>query len=182
MISRVVAVGGPPGSGKSTAGRGVAAALGLTYRSAGDVFRAEARRFGLDLEAFGHYAEIHPEVDRTLDARMQELATPGTLLDGRVQGELCRRRSVPVYEILVTADESERVRRVAARDGQSVEEAARRLRDREASERTRYYDLYGLRLDEVRADVTVDSTRVPAAEVVRTIVEFLTAREAGRRP
>jgi predicted cytidylate kinase len=182
VISRVVAIGGPPGSGKSTAGRAVAATLGLTYRSAGEVFRAEARRHAMDLEAFGHYAEAHPEVDRSLDDRMQALARPGALLDGRVQGELCRRAGTPVYEILVSADEAERIRRIAARDRQSIEDAARRVRDREASERTRYQQLYGIRLDALRVDLTVDATRSPPPEVERTIVEFLKAREPGRLP
>ncbi|HTT14280.1 MAG TPA: cytidylate kinase family protein [Thermoplasmata archaeon] len=182
MISRVVVLSGPPGSGKSTAGHRVAAALGLEFRSAGALFRAEAQRHGLDLEAFGHFAEAHPEIDRALDDAMQALARPGFVLDGRVQGALCRRRGVPVYEVLVTADEDARVRRVAHRDGQSVDEARRRIADREASERARYRRFYGIDLDRPGADLTVDSTRSPPEEVTRTIVDFLTAREAGRTP
>ncbi|EQD35681.1 cytidylate kinase, partial [mine drainage metagenome] len=57
MIDVVVCIGGPPGSGKSTAGRKIAERLGLEYRSAGDIFRAEASQHGLDLEAFGRYAD-----------------------------------------------------------------------------------------------------------------------------
>ncbi|HYB77228.1 MAG TPA: AAA family ATPase, partial [Thermoplasmata archaeon] len=91
MIRAVLTVGGPPGGGKSTAGRLVAKSLGLEFRSAGDLFRAEARRRDMDLATFGRYAAAHPEVDRELDRTMQALATPGRLLDGRVQGPLCRR-------------------------------------------------------------------------------------------
>ncbi|MGA8543592.1 MAG: AAA family ATPase, partial [Thermoplasmata archaeon] len=117
MIGWVVAIGGPPGSGKSTAGRLVAHRLGLTYLSAGDRFRAEAARRSMDLEAFGRYAENHPEVDRDLDREMQEVARPGTVLDGRIQGILCRRNGTPVRYVVVTATEAERARRVAGRDG-----------------------------------------------------------------
>jgi predicted cytidylate kinase len=177
VISRVVAVGGPPGSGKSTAGRGVATALGLTYRSAGEAFRAEAQRHHLDLEAFGHYAEAHPEVDRSLDDAMQQLAHPGAVLDGRVQGALCRQRGTPVYEILITADEPERIRRVARRDRQTPEDAARRVADREASEHARYRALYGIDLAHPTPDLSVDSTTTPAEAVVAAIVGFLRARE-----
>ncbi|MGB6501651.1 MAG: AAA family ATPase, partial [Thermoplasmata archaeon] len=77
MIHRVVTLGGPPGSGKSTAGRLVAAELGLQLRSAGEMFRAEAVSQGMSLAVFGRYAEAHPEVDRELDRRMQALAAPG---------------------------------------------------------------------------------------------------------
>jgi CMP/dCMP kinase len=173
VIGRVVAVGGPPGSGKSTAGRRVAEELGLRYCSAGDVFRAEARALGLDVEAYNRYAERHPEVDEKLDTSMQALARPGVLLDGRVQAALCLRNGRPVYSIVVTAAEEERVRRVALRDGQSLEEAHRRIREREASERERYRRLYALDLDSEPADLRVDSTSVPPEEVARTIVEFL---------
>ncbi|EQD63106.1 cytidylate kinase, partial [mine drainage metagenome] len=144
VIGRVVAIGGPPGSGKSTAGRTVAGALGLDYRSVGDAFRAEARARGMDVEAFGRFAEAHPEVDRELDSAMQRLARPGVVLDGRIQAALCRRRGTPVYSIVVTADEAERARRVALRDGQPLEESLRRIRERAESERGRYRRFYDL--------------------------------------
>lgn len=179
MIGAVVTVGGPPGSGKSTAGRLVAAALGLEFLSVGELFRAEARRHGMDLEAFGHYASLHPEVDRDLDARMQTLARPGRLLEGRVQGALCRRAGVAVYDISVTAAEEIRVRRVAERDGQRVEEARGKLREREASERERYRRFYGIELDREPADLVVDSGSRTPSEVADAILSFVRQREAA---
>jgi len=171
----VVAIGGPPGSGKSTAGRLVAERLGLEYRSAGEQFRAEAARRGMDVEEFGRYAEAHPEIDRDLDRAMQAIARPGRLLDGRIQGVLCRRNGIPVRYVVVTADEPERVRRVAVRDGQSVAEATERTRAREASERERYRNFYAIDLDREAADLTVDSTHRPPPDVAAEIVSFLTA-------
>ncbi len=179
MIDRVVAIGGPPGSGKSTAGRLVATTLGLEYLSAGDVFRAEAKSRGLGLEAFGRYAEAHLEVDRELDTTMQSLALPGRLLDGRIQAALCRRGGRPVYAIVVTAAEEERAQRVAQRDGQSLAEALRQIRERTDSERKRYLRIYDLDPESEPADLTVDSTRVPAAQVADRIFQFLRARPRG---
>jgi CMP/dCMP kinase len=179
VIGRVVALGGPPGSGKSTAGRLAAQALGLEYRSAGEIFRAEAAKRGWDLEAFGRYAEAHPEVDREIDRAMQALARPGRLLDGRIQGILCRRNGIPVAYVVVTAELEERVRRVARRDGEPLAEAARHVRDREESERTRYRKYYGIDLDREPADLTVDSTHRPADAVAQAIVEFVRAPTTG---
>ena len=177
MIRAVVTIGGPPGSGKSTAGRLVAARLGLEYRSAGEVFRAEGRRRGLSVEEFNRFAEAHPEVDRELDRAMQSLATPGHLIEGRIQGALCRRAGVPVHCILVTASEEERVRRLAARDGQTLAEARDRLRAREAMEQRRYLRDYGIDLAHETGDLSVDSTRVDPDGVAGSIVDFLRARE-----
>ncbi len=133
----------------------------------------------MDLEAFGHFAESHPEVDRKLDETMQALARPGVLLDGRVQAALCRGRGLPVYSIVVTADEAERARRVAARDGQSVEEALRRIRDRTESERARYMRFYGVDPEAERPDLLVDSTDLSPAAVATAITEFLLSRPGG---
>jgi CMP/dCMP kinase len=179
VIRSVVALGGPPGSGKSTAGRRVADELGLTYRSAGEVFREQARQRGLSLEAFGRYAEEHPEVDRELDRAMEAFARPGVILEGRVQGALCRRRGQPVLSLAVTASLEERARRVAHRDGGSVEQARSAIVLREASERQRYLAAYGIDLDREPVDLEVDSTRLPPAEVAHVLVEFLRTHGAG---
>jgi predicted cytidylate kinase len=179
VISRVVTVGGPPGSGKSTACRRVAEVLGLTYTSAGQLFRAEARQRGLDLEAFGRYAEAHPEVDRTLDERVQALARPGALIEGRIQGALCRRHATPVHDVLVTATLDVRVQRVAQRDHQSLEDARSAIVQREASERHRYRRFYDLDIDTEPSDLTVDTTDLPPDDVAERIVEFLRGRDAG---
>lgn len=182
MIGAVVTVGGPPGSGKSTAGRLVAEALGLEFVSAGEFFRAEARRHDMDLLSFSRFAAAHPEVDRDLDKKMQELARPGRLLEARIQGALCRRAGVPVHDILVTAREEVRVRRVAQRDGETVEKARTEVREREASERDRYLRYYGIDLVREPSDLVVDSSDLPAVGVADAILRFVTEREGRGRP
>lgn len=179
MIHAVVTVGGPPGSGKSTAGRLVADALGLELHSAGEMFRGEAQRRGMDLAAYGRYATAHPEVDRDLDRKMQALAKPGCLLEGRVQGALCRRAGTPVYDIVVTAREDVRVRRVAERDGEPIEVARAQVREREAVERDRYRRFYGIDLETERPDLAVDSSDRTPREVTDTIVAYVRQREAA---
>lgn len=181
MTEPVVTVSGPPGSGKSTAARKVAERRGLEYVSAGDRFRAEAARRGLDLGAFSRLAERDPTIDRSLDESMAGLARPGRLLDGRIQGALLRRRNALVRDILITAREDVRVRRLAERDHQTVEEARRLTREREASERDRYLRYYRIDVDREPADLTVDTSDRSIDEVVQIVVAFLgTAQEARR--
>ncbi len=179
MIRRVVTLGGPPGGGKSTAGRRVAETLGLTYRSAGEVFRAEGQRRGLDVEAFGHYAEQHPEVDVDLDRAMQAFWRPGFLLDSRIQGPLCRRAQVPVHDLVVTASLDVRAGRVAARDGQGPAEARRRIEDREASERLRYRRQYDIDLATEVPDLVVDSSQLAPDAVVAEILDYLRTHDGA---
>jgi cytidylate kinase len=169
----VLTIGGPPGSGKSTAGRALASRLHLEFVSAGELFRAEAKRRGLTLAGLGALAEQDPTIDLGLDAEMVRLAAPTRLLDGRLTGPLLRRRGLPNRYVVVTAEERTRWERLAARDGGSVEEVGRQTREREASERARYLRYYGIDLDRETPDLTVDSTHTPPADVVRAIAAFL---------
>jgi cytidylate kinase len=169
----VVTIGGPPGSGKSTAGRQVAGLRGLEFVSAGELFREEARRRGLTLSGLSELAEREEAIDRTLDDEMVRRAHPGRLLDGRLTGPLLRRRGVPNRYIVVTAEERVRWVRLAGRDGGSVDDVGRDTRAREASERSRYLRYYGIDLDAETPDLTVDSTHATPAEVTGQILGFL---------
>ncbi len=173
MNRPLVVVGGPPGSGKTTAARRVAERLGLEYFSAGEIFRSEATRRGMDLGEFSRYAEEHPEVDRTLDDHVLSLARPGRLLEGRITGPLCRRKSLPLVYFVVTAREEVRAHRLAGRDGIPFAAAHRAMLRREASERDRYRRYYGIDLEREPADLTIDSSERTPDEVVETMVAFL---------
>jgi predicted cytidylate kinase len=169
----LVTIGGPPGSGKSTAGRAVAAKLHLEFVSAGELFRAEARRRGISLAELGALAETDESIDRGLDDEMLRRAKPGRLLDGRVTGPLCRRRGIPAVYIVVTADPSVRFQRLVGRDGGELGEVQRATLAREESERRRYAMYYHIDLASERTDLTVDSTNGSPDDVVGAILDFL---------
>jgi cytidylate kinase len=176
----LVTISGPPGSGKSTAGRHAARRLGFQFFSAGDLFRAEAARRGLTLEELGRYAEAHDEVDRALDDEMLRRAVPGRVLDGRLTGALCRRHGVVVEYVLVTAQPDLRAVRLAKRDGGSVEEARQRMLERESSERRRYQRIYGIDLDAEPADLAIDTSDLSEEGAADRLVRFVEGRRKLR--
>ena len=181
MNDPVVTLTGPPGSGKTTAGRLAAELLRLEFISAGEQFRAEAARRGVDLDALSTAAEADPSIDRTLDDRMVGLATPARFLEGRIIGALLRRRGAPTIYLEVTATEPVRVDRLAGRDGVSVDEARRRTRAREASESSRYRRYYGIDLAGEPADLRVDSSQLAPLEVAHRLVKFIRSRRGSAR-
>ena len=172
----LLALGGPPGSGKSTAAKGVADALRWTVHSAGDLFRAMAAERHMSLLEFSYFAQEHPEVDLDIDEKMAQLAEPGRVLEGRLVGEFLRRRGQPALWVDVTAREPVRAERIARRDQLTVAEALERTRARERSERERYSKLYGIDLDAVRPDLVVDSSDLGPVEVVDQILDFVRRR------
>jgi cytidylate kinase len=173
VSARVITIGGPPGSGKSTAGRTVAFELGLEFVSAGELFRSEARSRGISLLELSALAEKDPSIDRALDDEMVRRAEPHRLLDGRITGPLLRRRGVPTQYVVVTAEDRVRWDRLVGRDGGSVGDVEAQTRARETSERDRYHRYYGIDLTKESPDLLVDSSKLSPGEVARRIVEFV---------
>ena len=137
----VVAISGPPGSGKTTIARRLSESANLRYWSNGEYFRKMAAERGITFQEFHKYAESHPEVDKALDDRARKETEKGSVvLDGRLSGWITR--DLASLKVYLTAPLEVRLKRVMARDGISREEALGSLRQRERSNRQRYLKLY----------------------------------------
>ncbi len=178
----IIAVGGPPGSGKTTVAERFAQAHRYMLVSAGLRFRKMAQEAGLDLEAFGRKAERDPSIDRALDQSVLEeilrhdSVGRDVIVDGRIQAHLLRLRRVPCLKVFIDAPLDVRAQRVAGRERKSVEAAKEEISEREKSERSRYRSIYGIDLaDKGLYDLIVDSSnRTPDA-----IVTLVWARVEG---
>lgn len=171
MTGVTLSIGGPPGSGKSTLGRTLAKILDREYVSAGEIFRAEAARRKLSLADFGALAEKDERIDLALDNEMISRSGPRQLLEGRIIGELLARRRIPVFRILITADEATRAARILQRDGGDRTEVLARMRAREASESQRYLRYYGIDLARLECEVAIDATQLDPGQVVLRTLE-----------
>ena len=169
----IVAVGGPPGSGKTTAAEHFAKAHGYHLLSAGLKFREMARARGVDLEAFGRAAETDHEIDRTLDREVLEevlrldAAGRDVIVDGRIQAQLLEARRIPCLKILIEAPLEVRIERIAGREDKPAARVETEIREREASERARYRAIYGIDLDDTSSfDLIIDSSHASPDEIV----------------
>jgi len=172
----IVAVGGPPGSGKTTVAERFAQAHAYALVSAGFKFRQMAKARGMDLEAFGKIAEMDPEIDRSLDhAVLEEILRQDSLgrdviVDGRIQAHLLASRRVPCLKVLINAPLSVRAARVAGREKKDTKAAEREISARERSERIRYKALYGIDLADASVfDLVIDSSNKTPDQIVELV-------------
>jgi CMP/dCMP kinase len=161
MTLVTITVGGPPGSGTTTACRTLAPRLGIRWEHTGQIFRELAAERGMDLAAFGRWCEDHPEVDRQLDERQLAILGRGNvLLEGRLAGWVAAKHELPAFKVWLTAPVGVRARRVAEREG--TDPATTRL------------DLYGVDLgDYTIYDLVLDTKARSPEEVVLAIIAAL---------
>ncbi|RLF24214.1 MAG: cytidylate kinase [Thermoprotei archaeon] len=174
MKKLVIAVSGPPASGKSTIARFLAKEFGLRYVSAGNLFRRLAQELNISLEEFHRLAEKDKKYDLMVDQRTIEEAKKGdVVLDGHLTGWIARDHAD--LKIYLTAPLEERAKRLAIRDGKSIEESMREILRREESNRKRYLEFYGIDIRDLSAfDVIIDTSKFSVESVkriVKTIVE-----------
>ncbi len=175
----LITVSGPPGSGTTTASTRVARHLALELLPGGEVFRAMAAEQGMTLPAFGAYVVTHPEVDIELDSRLAARAAKGdVVIESRLAGWVARKSTAcSAVTAWVDCAPEVRARRVAGREGITVEQALAENTERQQVERDRYLALYGIDLADLSIyDLVLDSGVLTARRGGGAIVD------AARRP
>jgi cytidylate kinase len=168
----LITISGLPGAGTSTVARLVAGALGIERVDGGTVFRGMAAEHGLDVAEFSVVAEADPEIDLELDQRLANRAREGeVVLESRLAGWIATKEDLDATRVWVDAHPPERARRVAEREGVSVDAALDANEARERSERHRYLTYYGIDLDDRSVyDLVIDSTGIEPEAVAKSIV------------
>jgi cytidylate kinase len=168
----LITISGLPGAGTSTVARLVAEALGIERVDGGTVFRTMAAERGFDVGQFSSVAEEDPEFDLELDQRLANRVREGNVvLESRLAGWIVTNEGLPAIRAWIDADEEERARRVAAREGDDPVAALEANRAREASERRRYRTYYGIDLDDQTVyDLVIDSTGIDPEAIAESIV------------
>ncbi|WP_418282761.1 (d)CMP kinase [Halorubrum sp. DTA98] len=145
----LITVSGPPGSGKSTNAAGLAEALGLDHVSGGDIFREMAAERDMTPVEFNEHAEEDAAIDRDLDRRLYEIATTrdGLVLESRLAGWLAGDHADLRFWFDAPVDV--RAERIAEREEKPVGRAREETQRREASEKKRYREYYGIDIDDL---------------------------------
>ena len=171
-----ITISGPPGSGKTTACNNLSERLGLRCVVFGKIFREMAAERGLRLNEFGALAEKDPSIDKTIDARILEIARENEdiILESRLSAYMLSRNGIPAFKIYLRASPDVRMSRIGVREGQSAEEARKETLERQASEAKRYKMYYDIYIGDMSVyDLIVDTDDLDPEGVLDTILKAI---------
>lgn len=158
----IIAVSGLSGSGKNTFGKALAETLG--YRVVCPTFKDLAEKEGVSLLEFQKMAGENPEIDRKFDEHLKEEAAKGDCVVTTWLGPWMVDAD---FRIWISASGEVRARRLAEREGIGVEEAEEHIKKRDADNRKRYLELYGIDImDHSGFDLEISSEKYRPPEMV----------------
>jgi cytidylate kinase len=173
MKKVLITISGPAGSGKSHCASKLAELYGVPYHSAGSVFRKMAKEKGVSLEELSKMADKDPEIDMEIDRRTSELAkSGGIMLEGRLVFFFSSTSSYRI-SFYLTAPFEERVKRIAEREGISLNESEAMTLIREKGERQRYLLLYGLDVNDLSGYDFVINTSLWDKESIVALLKII---------
>lgn len=174
-----VSIAGNIGSGKSSVARRVVELTGWPLVSTGSLFRALATRRGLTVLELNQSAGADPTIDAEIDGHLQRLAATDqhAVIDSRLAWHFVP-QSFKVYLVVDPKVAVGRVHGAGRTDEryESVEKAAAEVQARQRVEGERYFDTYGVTVDDWRNyDLIVDTSRAGVDAIANLIVTHLVA-------
>lgn len=168
----LVTISGHSGCGKSSTAALLGKKLKCRVLDTGEVFRAMAKRHGMDVVRFGKYVAKHPLTDRKLDAAVLRAAqkAPCMLLLGRLAGWTTFKHGVEAVRVWMSASPQVRAQRVVKREGIAYRDALKGIVKRDHDNVARYRKLYGLDLNDTSIyDIVVPTDGLTLGRVVNIL-------------
>lgn len=177
----VIAVSGQVGAGKTTYAKKLAETFGLRYASSGGLFRKLAEDLGVSLIKLHEMAETDPKYDLMVDKRARKLAEEGNIV---IEGHLAAWVLQDIADILILlkAPLEVRAKRLAERDGKTVDKALEEIKLREESNRRRCLKYYGKNMDDWTIfDIIIDTSKLDINQIFNVLKTFVEAYISKQR-
>lgn len=175
----IISINGSLGSGKSTVAKSLAKNLGFTYLSSGAWFRELAKERGLDVIAMNEAAEKDKSIDELVDSRLKALndSQENLIVDSRM-APIFIENSIKIRLIVSEEEGAKRIFHDAERGNVEsfahYEAAIEGYRRRAKSERERYFNLYGVNLEDVtQYDLVLDTSDCTPEEIEAEIQQYI---------
>ena len=179
MKKEIITICGGLGSGKSSAAKQVALALGFKHFSSGDLYRQTGIELGLSINEITKKAETDPQIDYKIDEKVKSLNNGSKLvIDSRTAFHWIP-ESFKVYldlpkeiaEVRIFNSIKEDKLRQESEQVSTKEEVVKKIQERFESEQKRYWNLYKINnSDKKQFDLIIDTNKNNLEQVVDIIV------------
>ena len=168
-MSTLITISGSAGTGKTTQAKLIADKYNLNYISAGIIFRDYAKENNLSLEELSQKTMNDKSIDLEIDERTKKIAKRGNVvLEGRLTAWMTK--DLEAFRIYLRAPLDVEIRRIAERDGKSLEDAKFETIAREESERKRYQEIYGIDITDLSIyDIVINTAIFPIESVSKIL-------------
>lgn len=180
-ISMIISISGVPGSGKTSAGKLLAAQLGYTFYSTGGLFRKMAEERGMTINELMKLGESDITIHKSIDEYQRVLGKEhdNFVIEGRLSWHFIP-HSFKVLLLCDTYEAAKRTyeaKRAAENDRrvevsyQTIEETEKSIIERNESDILGYQKHYGINyLDPQHFDAVIDTTTSKGAEETAQLI------------
>ena len=135
----------------------------------------------MTLETFSQLAASDSEIDRIIDERTKtEAEKGGVVIDAQLGAWMVK--DLADVKVLIVAPDEVRFRRIAGRDGISIQEARKQTLARESIQKQRYKKYYCIDVSDLSIyDLKIDTSLYPLEKAKAVVVESVRDRLAARK-
>jgi cytidylate kinase len=170
----IIAISGPPGSGKTTIALELSKKLNISFISAGRIFRKVAADKGLSIIELNRLAEKNIDIDREIDFQITTIVkkVPNIVIESHIAAWLLN--NIADYKIYLSAPIHVRAKRIADRDKISYSDALKEIINREWSHYIRFKKYYGIDITDLSIfDLVINTANLSVTETVEFIYNFI---------
>lgn len=175
----IISLAGELSSGKGEVSKILMKKLNYGVYRNGEYFRKLAKEKGMSITEFNEYVKEHPEIDIQVENSAKEYATnhENFVIDARL-GWYAVPESFKVYLTVdidvaaLRAFNNKDVKKAKTEKFETIEEQKADMQKRYQLENERYYNVYGVRKEELsNYDLVIDTTKLTPTEVANEIIE-----------
>ena len=169
----IITIGGLAGTGTTTLAEVLSEKLDIPYISAGFIFREMAAERGMTVLEFSEFAEGNDDIDKEIDKRQAEKAklAENLIVEGRLSAFFVDNADLKLW--LITPFEV-RSKRIAQREGKSVDVAKVEIITREKSEALRYKVIHNIDINNMDIyDLIVNTDSFNPESISEIIIQTL---------
>lgn len=170
----VITISGMPGAGSSTNSKLLAKRLNLAHFSAGDYYKKNAVREGINEKETATATEALKKkgVDISIERIQDDLAKKGNIvIEAKIAVHYLKKKAD--FSIWLKASDEVRAKRIMGRDDLTEKEALKIIKERDKIERESFKKTYGFDTfdQEKEADIVIDTGNKKPEDIVNMIVK-----------